>query len=136
MRQPGTRACPTNNQSRVRRTSHSTVGNICLAVLLRVISFRSKFISPRERYASRLGDTRGRSAPPSCHEQVPAGDIEDQTLGAGQIGRCDFAHGYFAEDQLNPMTVIWERFRMGPFSSGAYRPLIAPDLPGLRFASA
>src|ERR1700733_545131 len=23
---------------------------------------------------------------PSCHEQKPAGDIEDQTFGAGQIG--------------------------------------------------
>lgn len=28
---------------------------------------------------------------PSCHEQVPAGNLEDQTFGLGQIGRCDFA---------------------------------------------
>jgi len=44
---------------------------------------------------------------PSCHEQVPAGDIEDQTLGAGQIGRRDFADGYFAEDKPNPMNVLF-----------------------------
>src|SRR5260370_19576358 len=63
---------------------------------------------------------------PSCHEQVPAGDIEDQTLGTGQIGRRDFADGYFAEDKPNPMNAVCERFRMGPFSSGAYRP---PNIP-------
>ena len=36
---------------------------------------------------------------PSCHEQVSAGNIEDQTLGAGQIGRRYFADGYFAKRQ-------------------------------------
>jgi hypothetical protein len=28
---------------------------------------------------------------PSCHEQVPTGDVEDQTFGTGQIGRRNFA---------------------------------------------
>jgi len=44
--------------------------------------------------------------------------------------------GDFAEDQPNPMIAIWERFRMGPFSSGAYRPLTSPDVPNVRVASA
>jgi hypothetical protein len=73
---------------------------------------------------------------PSCHEQVPAGDIEDQTLGTGQIGRRYFAHGYFAEDKPNPMNAVCERFRMVTFSSGVYRPLTSPDLLDVRFASA
>ena len=73
---------------------------------------------------------------PSCHEQVPAGNIEDQTLGSGQIGRRYFADGYFAEDKPNPMSAVWNRFRMGPFSFGAYRPLTSPDLPDARVASA
>ena len=73
---------------------------------------------------------------PSCHEQVPAGDFEDQTLGTGQIGRRHFADGYFAEDKPNPMSAVWNRFRMGPFWFGAYRPLTSPDLPDARVASA
>ena len=73
---------------------------------------------------------------PSCHEQVPAGDIEDQTFGTGQIGRRYFADGYFAEDKPNPMSAVWNRFRMGPFSFGAYRPLTSPDFPEARVASA
>ena len=73
---------------------------------------------------------------PSCHEQVPASDIEDQAFGTGQIGRRDLADGYFAEDKPNPMNAICERFRVGPFSSGAYRPLTSPDLVDVRFASA
>ena len=43
---------------------------------------------------------------PPCHEQIPAGNIEDQTLGTGQIGRRDFADGYFAEDKPNPMKCL------------------------------
>jgi len=73
---------------------------------------------------------------PSCHEQVPAGNIEDQTLGAGQIGRRYFADGYFAEDKPNSMNAVCERFRMGTFSSSAYRPLTSPDLLDVRVASA
>src|SRR6266481_3762436 len=65
---------------------------------------------------------------PSCHEQVPAGDIEDQGFGAGQTGRRYFADRYFAEDKPNPMSALWECSRMGPFSFGAYRPLTSPDL--------
>jgi hypothetical protein len=73
---------------------------------------------------------------PPCHEQVPAGDIEDQTIGAGQIGRRHLADGYFAQDKPDPMNAVCERFRMGPFSSGAYRHLTSPDLLEVRFASA
>ena len=73
---------------------------------------------------------------PACHEQVPAGNIEDQTLGAGQIGRRDLADGYFAEDKPGSMNAVYERFRMGPFLSGAYRPLTSPDFLDDRVASA
>ena len=64
------------------------------------------------------------------------GDIEDQTLGTGQIGRRYFADVYFAEDKPNPMNAVCERFRMETFSSGAYRPLTSPDLLDVRVASA
>jgi hypothetical protein len=70
------------------------------------------------------------------HAGVLAGDFEDQTFSAGQIGRRDFANGYFAEDKPDPMNAAGERFRMGPFSSGAYRPLTSPDLLNVRVASA
>ncbi len=73
---------------------------------------------------------------PSRHEQVPAGDIEDQTFGTGQVGRRYFADGYFAEDKPNPMSAVWDRSRMEPFSFRAYRPLTSPDLPDIRVASA
>ena len=73
---------------------------------------------------------------PSCNEQVLAGNIEDQALGTGQIGRRDFADGYFAEDEPNPMSAVWNRSGMGPFSFSAYRPLTSPDLPDARVASA
>jgi hypothetical protein len=72
----------------------------------------------------------------SCHEEVPAGEFEDQTIGAGQIGRRNLADGYFAEDKPNPMKGVRESFRMGPFSCGAYRPLTSPDLLEVRLASA
>jgi hypothetical protein len=51
-------------------------------------------------------------------------------FGAGQIGRRYFADGYFAENKPNPMSAVWNRSRMGPFSFCAYRPLTSPDLPG------
>jgi integrase len=57
-------------------------------------------------------------------------------LGAAQIGRRDFADGSFAEDKPNPMSAVWNRSWMGPFSFGAYRPLTSPDLPDARVASA
>ena len=73
---------------------------------------------------------------PSRHEQVSAGDVEGQTFGAGQIGRRYFADGYFAEDNPNPMSAVWNRSRMEPLSFGAYRPLTSPDLLEVRVASA
>src|SRR5215469_13106507 len=47
-------------------------------------------------------------------------------------GRRYFADGYFAEDKLNPMSAVWNRSRMEPFSFGAYRPLTSPDLLDVR----
>jgi len=44
--------------------------------------------------------------------------------------------GILPEDKPDPMNAVGERFRMGPFSSGAYRPLTSPDLLEVRFASA
>jgi hypothetical protein len=63
---------------------------------------------------------------PPCHEQIPPGNFEDQTLGTGQVGRGYFADGYFAENKPDPMNAVCERFRMGTLSSGAYRP---PNIP-------
>ena len=65
-----------------------------------------------------------------------AGNLEDQTSGTEQIGRREFADGYFAEDKPNPMSAVWNLSGMGPFSFGAYRPLTSPDLPDARVASA
>src|ERR1700721_3343369 len=73
---------------------------------------------------------------PSRHEQVPAGNVEDQTLGTGQIGRRYFADGYFAEDKPNPMSAVWNCSRREPFSFTPYRPLTSPDLPATRVAGA
>ena len=71
-----------------------------------------------------------------CHEQASAGDIQDQAVGTGQIGRRYFSDGDLAEDKPNPMSAAWNRSGMGPFSFGAYRPLTSPDLPEVRVARA
>jgi hypothetical protein len=86
--------------------------------------------------SSRSATTGGIAAP--CHEQVPAGGIEDQTLGTGQVGRRYFTDGYFAEDKPNSNSVsgVGERFRTGTFSFSAYRPLTSADLLHVRAASA
>ncbi len=73
---------------------------------------------------------------PPRNEQIPAGNVEDQTASTGQAGRRHPADRYFAEDKPDPMNVVDERFRMRPFSSGAYRPLTSLDLLGVRLASA
>src|SRR5437899_2803643 len=65
-------------------------------------------------------------------EHVSAGDIEDQTFGTGQVGRRHSP----AENKPSPMNDASERFGMGPFSFGAYRPLTSPDLLEVRVASA
>jgi hypothetical protein len=44
-------------------------------------------------------------------------------LAQDKFGRRHFANWYFAEDKLGPMNAVCERFRMGTFSPGAYRPL-------------
>jgi hypothetical protein len=93
-------------------------------------------ITGKNRFPVTIRQIQLAAQQPSCHEQVPAGDIEDQTFGTGQIGRRYFADGYFAEDKPNPMSAVWDRSRMEPFSFGAYRPLTSPDLPDARVASA
>ena len=50
---------------------------------------------------------------PSCHEQVLAGDLEDQTFSTGQIGRRDLADRYFVENTPNPISDVCVSFRMG-----------------------
>jgi hypothetical protein len=78
----------------------------------------------------------GGTSKPSCHEQVSAGNIEDQTLGTGQIGRRYFADGCFAEDKPNPMSAVWNRFRMDHSRSALSSPNFPPDLPDVKDASA
>jgi hypothetical protein len=68
--------------------------------------------------------------------RLPEGDIEDQMIGTGQVGRRYFADRYFAEDKPNPMNAACERSRTGTFSFGAYRPVTSPDLLDVRVASA
>ena len=63
---------------------------------------------------------------PTCHEQIPAGDFKDQTVSTRQADRRDSADRYFAKDKSDPMNTVGERFRMGPFSSGA---LSSPNIP-------
>jgi len=43
---------------------------------------------------------------PSCHEQVPAGNIEDQTLAQDKLVDAIFADGSFAEDKPNPVSAL------------------------------
>ena len=51
---------------------------------------------------------------------------KDQTVGTGQSGPRYFADPYFAENKPDPMSAVWNRSGMGPFSFGAYRPLTSP----------
>jgi hypothetical protein len=52
-------------------------------------------------------------------------------LKAADCGGSDgaSADGSLAENKPNPMSDVSERFGMGPFLFGAYRPLTSPDLP-------
>ena len=62
---------------------------------------------------------------PSRHEQIPAGDFEDQTVGAGQIGRRYFADGDFADDKPDSMNYL------GAFLDGniLVQRLSSPNIP-------
>ncbi len=70
----------------------------------------------------------------SCHEQVLAGDIEDETFGPGKAGRGNYACGRARAKTSRPMIVD------GGNNPGrklvAYRPLTSPDLGLMRVASA
>jgi hypothetical protein len=95
---------------------------------------RASLSECRQKFIFVIGTATSMSR--TCLEQKPAGDFEDQTVGPGQIGRRYLADKYFAEDTLDPMNGVCERFRMGTFSSGACRPLTSPDLLNVRVASA
>jgi len=64
---------------------------------------------------------------PSRHEQVPAGDIEDQASGPRQVGRRILACRLFAQIESGPVGDAMSPIRSSEFASGAYRPLISPD---------
>jgi len=72
----------------------------------------------------------------SCHQQIPAGDIEDEAVGTGEVGRGDYASGGIpSETNSCPMIVNGgKKEEVGTIS--AYRPLISPDLGLIRVASA
>ena len=79
----------------------------------------------------RLSTTRQ----PSRHEQVLAGDIEDEASSTGQIGRCDPAGGLPAETEPSSIGGALQRVRSRELGFGAYRPLISPDSLGPRLVS-
>jgi hypothetical protein len=70
---------------------------------------------------------------PSCHEQVPSGNIEDQTLGTGQVG--------IVPTDILPKTNLIQR---APFATVLVREILgrrlssltSPDLLDVRVASA
>ena len=67
---------------------------------------------------------------PPCHEQVFAGDVEDQASSPRQIGRRLFACGLVAEDKSASMSASSLRVLLGEPAFGAYCPLISPDFFG------
>ena len=62
----------------------------------------------------------------ACHQQVPAGDVEGQAPGAGQVGRCHPAHGLVARAKADPMKVGGEQTRGGKI---AFCCLSSPNIP-------
>ena len=46
---------------------------------------------------------------PPRHEQVPAGDVEDQASGTRQVGRCLLACGLVAQTEPNPIGDVCSR---------------------------
>jgi hypothetical protein len=70
------------------------------------------------------------SQQPPRHEQVPAGDVEDQAAGTRQVGRCLLACGLVAQTEPSPIGDAMQRIPSLEFASVAYRPLISPDLSG------
>src|SRR5215469_10861219 len=67
---------------------------------------------------------------PPRHEQVFAGDIEDQASRSRQIGRRLFAWGLVTQAQPASMNASSLRITNGEPAFGAYRPLTSPDLFG------
>jgi len=64
---------------------------------------------------------------PPRHEQVPAGDVEDQASGTRQVGRRLLACRLVTQTEPGPIGDAKQRIRNLEFASWAYRPLISPD---------
>ena len=64
---------------------------------------------------------------PPRHEQILAGDIEDQASCTGQVGRWHPACGLVAQTESDPIGDALQRIRYVELVFGAYRPLISPD---------
>jgi len=64
---------------------------------------------------------------PPRHEQVPAGDVEDQASGTRQIGRRLLACRLATKIEPGSIGDAKQRIRNLEFASCAYRPLISPD---------
>src|SRR5207249_1534393 len=64
---------------------------------------------------------------PPRHEQVPAGDVEDQAAGTRQVGRRVFACRLVTQTEPGPIGDVKRRILNLEFASCAYRPLISPD---------
>jgi hypothetical protein len=64
---------------------------------------------------------------PPRHEQVPAGDVEDQASGTRQVGRCVLGCRLVTQTEPGPIGDAKQRIRNLEFASCAYRSLIFPD---------
>ena len=64
---------------------------------------------------------------PPRHEQIPAGDVEDQASGTRQVGRRLLACRIVTQNEPGPIGDAKQRIRNLEFASCAYRPLISPD---------
>jgi len=64
---------------------------------------------------------------PPRHEQVPAGDVENQASGTRQIGRRLLACRLATKIEPGPIGDAKQRIRNLEFAFCAYRPLISPD---------
>src|SRR6202166_350609 len=64
---------------------------------------------------------------PPRHEQVPAGDVEDQASGTRQVGRRLLARRLVTQTEPGPIGDAKQRIRNLEFASCSYRPVISPD---------
>jgi hypothetical protein len=72
----------------------------------------------------------------SCHQQILAGDIEDETFGTVKTGRGDNAANRISAETNSRSMIAGGREKHSGRLLVAYRPLISPDLIKARAASA